>query len=398
MDERIRLYGDHDEQTKAQIERVAEHYAVRRAAVLADGHVGYAFPIGGVAAYAEHISLSGVGYDIGCGNKAVCLDIPAKEVRRKIKTIMDDLWNTISFGIGRRNEELVDHEVFEGPDWKLPATKPLKQMAQNQLGTVGSGNHFVNIMEDEKERVWIAVHFGSRGLGHKITTWFMEQAGASDDMMSAPTVFHERSALGEDYIQAMNLGLRYAYAGRDWVCDRVAKILKANIVDSVHNNHNFAQIEQHFGEKLWVVRKGSTPAFPGQRGFIGSSMAEESLIVEGVRSPLAEEMMHSTVHGAGRALSRSAARGARHRKTGELYRDEHGRIKRPPLVTREMMDEWVGKSGVELRGADVDESPHCYKRLSEVIRHHEGTIKVLHRLKPLGVAMAGEKEFDPYKD
>ncbi|HWD41195.1 MAG TPA: RtcB family protein, partial [Fimbriimonas sp.] len=382
LNDKVVLFGDHDENTIKQIQKVADHWAVERAAVLADGHMGYAFPIGGVAAYHDHLSLSGVGFDIGCGNKAVRLNVKGTLVQKSIKKIMDDVVKHVSFGQGRANQTRVDHEVFDGDVWKLPSTRALKELARTQLGTVGGGNHFCNIAVDENDDVWVCVHFGSRGLGHKITKWFIEEADASDDMMAAPVVFHEKSALGEEYIEAMQLGLRYAYAGRDWVCDEVTRLIGAKIVESVHNNHNFAQKEIHENEELWVVRKGSTPAMPGQRGFIGSSMAEESVIVEGVKSKWNKETLSSTVHGAGRAISRSMATGKRNRKTGQLELNPNGTVKRAPMVTDEMMQSWVGQADVELRGGDVDEAPQCYKRLPEVLAEQGDTIKILHRLQP----------------
>lgn len=369
-----------------QIQRVAAHGA-EKVALMADHHVGYSMPIGGVAAYREHLSPSGVGYDIACGNKAVRTDLPAEELRRNIKTIMDDIARTISFGIGRNNQEKVDHDLFDDPAWKIQPIRNRKQMAQNQLGTVGSGNHYVDLFVDEKDRVWIGVHFGSRGLGHLIASHFIKEGGGSDGMHVPPVLLHEKSALGEDYRQLMELAGRYAYAGRDWVCARVTELLGAQSVEEVHNHHNFAWRENHGGESFWVVRKGATPAFPGQKGFIGGSMGDISVIVEGVASDHAADSLYSTVHGAGRVLSRTQAAGKRKGKT---------RI--GGQISHEMMMSWVKEAGVELRGAGTDESPHCYKRLPEVLSAHEGTIRVLHTLKPVGVAMAGENEFDPYKD
>jgi tRNA-splicing ligase RtcB len=188
----------------------------------------------------------------------------------------------------------------------------------------------------------------------------------------------------------MRLAGRYAYAGRDWVCAEVARILGANILDEVHNHHNFAWKEQHGGEDYWVVRKGATPAFPGQRGFVGGSMGDISVVLEGVESEESQTALYSTIHGAGRVMSRTKARGKQNYHTKKVIS--------PGLISREMMQEWVAGKGVELRGAGVDESPHCYKRLPEVLEHHAGTVRVLHTLTPLGVAMAGEDEIDPYKD
>jgi tRNA-splicing ligase RtcB len=376
-----------DEGALVQIKNCAR--TADKLALMADHHKGYAVPIGGVVAYEDSISPSGVGYDIACGNKAVCTDAPASEVRKNIAVIMDDVWRFVSFGIGRNNAEHVDHALFDDPTWSHPAVAPLKDMARGQLGTVGSGNHYVDIFEDEAGLVWVGVHFGSRGLGHKTASHFLKAAGATDGMDVDPCVIAAGSPLGEDYLACMELAGKYAYAGRDWVCGRVVNILGAHVTEEVHNHHNFAWRERHDLRDLWVVRKGATPAFPGQRGFVGGSMGEISVIIEGVENAHASESMYSTIHGAGRVMGRMQAKG-KVSKSGE--------VKRVGLVTQQMMDGWVNRAGVELRGAGLDESPDCYKRLPEVLAEHSDSIKILHTLKPIGVAMAGANEFDPFRD
>ena len=384
----IPVWGPADEGALSQIKTCAK--TADKVALMADHHKGYAVPIGGVVAYKNSISPSGVGFDIACGNKAVLLDMPGSALRADIAKIMDGIWQTISFGVGRRNEERVDHPLFESSAWKTEAAAPLKQMAREQLGTVGSGNHYVDLFTDEQDRVWVGAHFGSRGLGHKIATWFLKKAGAKDGMDVDPCVIDANGDLGDQYIKCMNLGGEYAYAGRDWVCGKVAKILGATVLEEVHNHHNFAWRENHSGEDYWVVRKGATPAFPGQKGFVGGTMGETSVILEGVENEEAKHSLYSTVHGAGRVMGRMEAKGKTDRKTGQVLR--------PGKVTAEMMSAWLKKANVELRGADLDESPDCYKRLPEVLAEHGKSIRILYTLTPVGVAMAGANEFDPYKD
>ena len=384
----IPVWGPPDESALSQIKTCAK--TADKVALMADHHKGYAVPIGGVVAYKHSISPSGVGFDIACGNKAVLTDMPGSALRANIRRIMDDIWQTISFGVGRRNAEQVDHTLFDSPAWKCEAAAPLKEMARGQLGTVGSGNHYVDLFTDEQDRVWVGVHFGSRGLGHKIATWFLKKAGAKDGMDVDPCVIDATSDLGDQYIKCMHLGGEYAYAGRDWVCGKVAQLLGASILEEVHNHHNFAWRETHSGEDYWVVRKGATPAFPGQKGFVGGTMGETSVILEGVENDEAKHSLYSTVHGAGRAMGRMEAKGKVDRRTGEVLR--------PGKVTQEMMSGWLKRANVELRGAGLDESPDCYKRLPEVLAAHGNSIRILHTLTPVGVAMAGANEFDPYKD
>jgi tRNA-splicing ligase RtcB len=389
-----------DEGAMSQIRTCARTAA--HVALMADHHKGYSVPIGGVVAYEDAISPSGVGYDIACGNKAVLTDADPAWVKANIAEIMDGIWRTVSFGLGRKNDdERVDHNLFDDPAWKVDACAPHKEMARQQLGTVGSGNHYVDIFEDEQSRIWIGVHFGSRGLGHKTATWFLKAAGASDGMDVEPCILPVASDLGAQYLEGMRLGGLYAYAGRDWVCSRVARVLSANILEEVHNHHNFAWREHHNGRELWVVRKGATPAFPGQRGFVGGSMGDISVIIEGVENADAAHSLYSTVHGAGRVMGRMEAKGKPARP--ERFNQQNGQHiaanpGRPGKVTQQMMDEWITREGVELRGAGLDESPHCYKRLPDVLGEHSDSIRVLHTLRPLGVAMAGANEFDPFKD
>lgn len=392
--EKIPVWGGTDEKTLGQIMRTLATGA-DRVALTADNHLGYGVPIGGVAAYKDAISPTGVGYDIGCGNKAALTDMSGVELRANIKTIMDDIWSTISFGVGRKNNEKVASHLFDLDDWKVnQAVWGLKQKAEAQLGTVGSGNHYVDLFTDEQDRVWIGVHFGSRGFGHGVATYFLQQAGATDGMEVDPVVLDTNTPLGQDYITAMKLAGDYAYAGRDWVVARVARILGTRIKGEVHNHHNFAWRETHGEKDYWVVRKGATPAFPGQMGFVGGTMTENAVILRGVESEENALGLYSTVHGAGRVMGRKEATGVtkRNKETGEV------RVVREPKVTQQMMDSAVSKAGIELRGAGVDESPFVYKRLTDVLSAHSESIIIDHVLKPVGVAMAGKEIRDPYQD
>lgn len=366
----VKVFGEPDPGALEQILRCAPDAV--EAALMADNHKGYAVPIGGVLAYDGKVSPNGVGYDIACGNKAVKLDMKFEDIKPDLDTVMDAIWHNISFGIGRANKEPVDHPLFDDLEWKLDAVAPLKQMAREQLGTIGSGNHFVDLFVDESDSVWVGVHFGSRGLGHKTATYFLKQGGAKDGMDVEPLLLDVGTALGHDYLEAMGLAGRYAHAGRNWVCERVAKILGAPIIEEVHNNHNYAQFERG----LWVVRKGATPLEPGQLSFVGGSMGDYSYILRG-KAESGPLNMYSTVHGAGRVMSR-----------GETKR----------TVPREDMLEWLKRWNVMLRGAGVDESPQAYKRISEVLVHHEESAEIVTVLKPIGVCMAGAHERDPYKD
>jgi tRNA-splicing ligase RtcB len=449
----MKIYGQHDAATIGQLELCVNAEEGAAGVLCADGHVGYSMPIGGVVGYRNFISPSGVGYDIACGNMAVKTTLRAEDFYEggERVSVADEIARRISFGIGRSNDEKVDDPVFD-----LIRQSPVKQqanliqLAQNQLGTVGSGNHYVDILEDEDGVLWIGVHFGSRGFGHKTATMFMNVAkgldisakGHDGEMFAPPLLLDVNQPSGQDYIAAMHIAGEYAYAGRRQVVDRVLQILGAGAVDTIHNHHNFAWLEEHnyknrewFTEKLWVVRKGATPAFPGQRGFVGGSMGDISVILEGVNSDEARESLYSTVHGAGRVMSRNQAIKGKHKWSCPVETEARNYVgtapdykvrcdvqfvppqQRPPkdmkcpvhgvqLVKEQLVapinfrdvQDRVKSNGTILRGAGPDESPEVYRPLASVLAAHSNTVKVLHTLKPLIVVMAGKEVHDPYKD
>jgi len=315
---------------------------------------------------------------------------------------MDDIQRLIGFGVGRPNPSPVDHPVLEKiQKAEFRPQRKMIQMAQSQLGTVGSGNHYVDLFEDEQGRLWIGVHFGSRGFGHRTASGFLALAKGKNfddkapegEMDSPPVLLPLNKQIGQDYIEAMHLAGDYAYAGRDVVVTKVVEdIIGCKVLENVHNHHNFAWLEDHFGEKVWVVRKGCTPAFPGQKGFVGATMGDTSVILEGVESEDSRAGLYSTVHGAGRIMSRTQAAGKQRWVKGVPTRVSKG------LVDWEKVQLQMMDKGIELRGGGPDEAPEVYKKLHEVLGYHQGTIKILHRLKPIGVAMAGSDVYDPYKD
>lgn len=402
-----------DEATLVQMNTCLSEERAAYGVLMADNHRGYSMPVGGVIAYRRAVSPTGVGFDIGCGVSGVRTNLSAVDLgvnRAKlglertpeIERIMNEVVRRVRFGIGLSSTIGRDHAIFEDPRWKvMPEVEKLRQDARNQLGTVGAGNHYVDLLLDEQDRVWVACHFGSRGFGHKTASGFLNLASGrawdakapKESDMAPATILDLDTPTGDAYWTAMELAGEYAQAGRSLVNQQVAEILGGDILEVVENNHNEAWREKHdvgLGEEeLIVVRKGATPAFPGQQGFVGGSMGDDAVIVSGVDTPKARAALRSTVHGAGRQLSRTQAAGKMNYKTRERTGGQ---------VTAQMMQEWIGKRGVVLRGADTDESPQAYKRLSEVVAAHDGAIKIDHVLRPIGVAMAGHKDEDPYKD
>ena len=408
---KIKTFGSVDTRSLAQLERCMEAGDAEFGVLCADHHPGYSQPIGGGIAYEGYVSPSGVGYDIGCGNKAARTELTRVDLDALggVESLMGEITRRISFGMGVPAQERADHPVLDRiRSAEFAPQRKLAQLAESQLGTVGSGNHYVNLMEDEQGFVWVGVHFGSRGFGHRTASGFLALAqglpfdgkASEGEMDSPPVLFEIDSELGEAYVTAMQLAGDYAYAGRDVVVATVLEILGAEAVHQVHNHHNFAWREEHFGRTYWVVRKGCTPARPGQEGFVGGSMGDESVILEGVASEEATESLYSTVHGAGRVMSRSQAAGRfRYRKQvvdGRKVRVAE--LVKPGVVDWPAVQARLREQGIVLVGGGADEAPEVYKRLPDVLDAHAASIRVKHTLRPLGVAMAGRDVYDPYKD
>lgn len=450
MNDRLTVFGEADDNTLKQMENCLAVEDDAIGVLCADNHLGYGQPVGGAVGYEAHISVAGVGYDIGCGNKAARTDIRAEDVEGDMATIMDEIFSQISFGVGRKNGIEIDHPVLSMIEQApFEPQREMAKLARKQLGTVGGGNHYVDLFADDEGWLWVGVHFGSRGFGWKTCQGFRamnhglpfsekerEDKGIKvpgEDSMAPPFVLALDSPMGQDYLAAMDLAGAYAFAGRDAVVDKVVEILGTRITREVHNHHNFAWREEHFGRDLWVCRKGCTPAFPGQEGFVGASMAEDAVILEGVETVAAAMALYSTVHGAGRAMSRTKAAGKQ--KTmrvcsqrdcdfavtpGEFRVarekagvDQHsrfttcpdhpdGRMLKRRKRTADGAIDWpaalkeLSGRGIELRGGDAEEAPLAYKRLHEVLAYQGGTIKITGNLRLLGVAMADTD--DPYKD
>ncbi len=391
------IFGTHDEGTLAQFNDVKSRAVA--GALMADGHLGYVMPIGGVVGYDNQVSPIGVGVDIACGNCAIKTDLDESDLAPKMADregqlgdLANEIVRNITFGAGGKNmswDAPKDHPIFEDPRWGVVPRKQqgnLIDKARAQLGTTGGGNHYVDVFTDEEGYVWVGVHFGSRRMGFDLAHSFVALAQGLEwgdkPNMNEEVLLDLDTPLGQDYWSAMELAGEYAHIGREWVARKTADILGGTEVDMVHNHHNFAWKEDHQGQEMVVVRKGATPAAPGQRGFVGGSMGDQSVILKGTEYD--DGSLQSTVHGAGRVLGRAAAKKGKFLGPG-LGRDES------TIITPEAMDEWVRGKGVILRGGDVDEAPQAYRRLPDVLEAQGRTIEVLHTLDPIIVCMAPAK-------
>ncbi|MDE2877127.1 MAG: RtcB family protein, partial [Gemmatimonadota bacterium] len=241
----MQVFGQHEKQTLAQLERVAER--AEHAALMADGHLGYVMPIGGVAAYRNQVSVAGVGFDIACGNAAIRTDLGLDDLagrpgglRRQLERIGDAIQDELSFGVGgvnRSPDAPSDHRLFADSAWQaVPSLhrSALLDKARKQLGSVGSGNHYVDVFADERDRIWVGVHFGSRGFGHTVASSFLaigQGAEWGTRVREAEVIFDLDAPAGHDYWALMKLAGRYAYAGREWAVRKAVEIIGGREVE-----------------------------------------------------------------------------------------------------------------------------------------------------------------------
>lgn len=382
------IYGnDHDQKAIEQLKNCMQIGGAVGGCLMADGHLGYSLPIGGVLVTKDQISPNAVGFDIGCGNRVMAIG-KSPDIKKNIKSVLEEIREKIPFGVGCGGEKHADHDFFRQVDWGREPLKSLEDLARQQLGSVGSGNHYVDIFESalHPEKLSIGVHFGSRGFGYKIAEYFLRCEGSNGGMESAPVFLNTGSIQGALYIKCMSIAQEFAKISRRVVCEDIAKILGVPMHFSqicIDNHHNFASLEMHGGEYLWVTRKGSTKVSPGRESFIGGSMGDPSFVVSAIPGADLDRSFKSAPHGAGRVMGRMQAKGKSKtdKETGER------RVIREGLVSKQMMNEWLAEKGVVLVGGGVDESPHVYRRLDEVLAMHP-YLRATKQLNPIGVIMA----------
>jgi len=395
----ITTFGRVDSGAFEQIQNCVQVNGVIGAALMADNHKGYSAPVGSVIVVEPDMVVPAwVGYDIACGIRASRTDVqldklPDGFLAKFAAHIYD---NVVSFGIGRKNNTEVWSPLFDNELWKHEFFAPLKQKAMVQLGTVGSGNHFVDFLSDEDGYLWIMAHFGSRGFGHAVASGFLNlgEGKRFSDKVSGekegiyPVAYRTNTELGSLYWDAMSLAGEYAYAGRNWVVDTIANELGSNVTFTVHNHHNFAWRESHFGDDVIVIRKGATPLDTESCSVVGGSMADMSAVIRGVSTEDYLYSFRSAMHGAGRVMSRTEAAGKLNYKTRERSGGK---------ISRNMMYDALNEYGVYLLGGGTDESPFVYQKLQDVLDSHSTYVKNEITLYPRIVLMAGN-EYDPYKD
>ncbi len=382
---------DLDQNAIEQMENAARLPVAVAGALMPDAHLGYGLPIGGVLATDNAVIPYAVGVDIACRMKMSVFDLPAHAVRAQPDRLAGAIEKETRFGIGAKFQKPREHAVMD-EDWSFcPITRRNRDKAWSQLGTSGSGNHFVEwgvltIEEDEAlglekgEYLALISHSGSRGAGAQVADHYSRLA--MNQHPELPKAQRHLAWLdletedGQAYWRAMNLMGAYAAANHAVIHDSIARHLGAKVIADVENHHNFAWKERHLigGERREVIvhRKGATPAGEGVLGIIPGSMASPAFVVRGRGS---EDSLHSASHGAGRVMSRKKA------KTS---------------FTWSGVRKLLAERNVTLLSAGLDEVPGVYKDIHEVMAQQSDLVDVLARFEPRIVKMApaGERPED----
>jgi len=346
-------------------------FTYRQVALMPDAHTGYGMPIGGVMATEETIVPYAVGLDIGCGMRAALTPYMAEDVAsERLRSYLAKIRNAIPQGFdwhpGNQQGEVLDRMPMH-----LPLFQAEDKRIRKQLGTLGGGNHFIELQKDEQGRLWVMIHSGSRNIGKQTAEHFHRKAKDLCRKLRVELPTSELSFLpldspeGQDYLDAMNWCLDFAFANRQRMMEFVMDILQCSPRDELDIHHNYAALEKHFGRQVWVHRKGAVRAGAGERGVIPGSMGAPSYIVEGRGNP---ESFLSSSHGAGRRMGRREA-------------------KRKIPVDQVLQE--LKSLGVEISTGNLKELPEeaaqAYKDIDRVLAEEEDLVQPTIRLTPLGV-------------
>ncbi|HWJ01627.1 MAG TPA: RtcB family protein [Burkholderiales bacterium] len=378
----VRIYtGELEPAARAQLVNVSKLPIVHHhVAAMPDVHLGIGATVGSVIPTLRAIIPAAVGVDIGCGMMATQLSLTSSDLDEKaLGKVFNQISRDVPVGFGQHNDRDVrDHaakrfkkqlSLILGRHPGIQKRKGKNTSWAHQLGTLGGGNHFIEVCLDEAGRAWVMLHSGSRGIGNAIGTYFIELAkrDAERNQLRLPdrdlAYFPEGARHFDDYVEAVGWAQDYARANREEMMDLVLEAMRRHLPAfqvtgaAVNCHHNYVERERHYGEDVWLTRKGAIRARAGDLGIIPGSMGARSYIVRGKGSP---ESFHSCAHGAGRRMSRNMAQ--KNFKVEDLVRQTQG------VVCRK-------DKGV------LDEIPGAYKNIDEVMANQSDLVEVVHTLK-----------------
>lgn len=341
--------------------------------LMPDTHQGYGMPIGGVVALKDAVCPNMVGVDIGCGMLAVKTSITEWNTEQ-LKSVMEKIRETIPVGFNHRKKEF-DHPVFSEV-WSLPICGEQFSSAKKQIGTLGGGNHFIELQKGDDGHLWFMIHSGSRNLGKQVADYYNKIAERlclqfhNDEVVRNELAYIPiDTSVAQDYIDEMNLCLKFSYANRQvmsqFIKEAITSVFDNTEYDSdINIHHNYAALENHYGQNVWVHRKGATLARENTIGLIPGSQGTCSYVVRGLGN---EESLQSCSHGAGRKMSRSAAR------KNLNVQDEIEKMESQGIIHA-------------IRSVDdLDESASAYKDIDDVMESQKDLVEIITKLTPLGV-------------
>jgi len=374
MEKKIFDYSiDAEESTLKQFKECCDCDFVTSASLMPDAHLGYVAPIGSVLITKKYIVPAWVGYDIGCG--VIAIKIKGKNLLEKIKKNIDKIYvqvnKKIPMGVGRYNSEknisektkkqfnaLLDK--FEKTQHNKNIFNFLKSTALKHLGTLGSGNHFIEIGFYKKE-VWLIIHSGSRGVGHRIAKKYMIKASNKKQGYEQTSPLDEKSKTGKEYLNILDFALDYALLNRLEISYKVVQVLeevlKENLKATLWANKNHNHVILKKGK--YIHRKGATPSNKNERGIIPGNMRDGSFLVKGKANP---KFLSSSSHGAGRKMSRTLAK--------------------KEITLQQFKESMKGIKGTIVKEI-IDESPMAYKDINKVMKAQEKSVKIIKQIKPL---------------
>lgn len=378
-----------------QAANLAAHPAIDlHVALMPDCHVGYGMPIGGVIACRDSVIPNAVGVDIGCGMGAIKTSLTVEEAGdlRQIRGIMDAVKKLVPVGEGKCHARAQNWAGFEQYEAEIAGMVPgwfdrsHFEHDRKNLGTLGGGNHFIELQASEDGQVWLMLHSGSRNLGYRIAAFYNKLALELNEKWHAEIPCKDLAFLpaadkeGQNYIRDMKFALRYALENRAQMMAAVKTVMAGQFpgirfLEEINIHHNYAALENHFGRNVWVHRKGATSARKDELGIIPGSMGASSYIVRGLGNP---DSFTSCSHGAGRKMGRKEA-------SRQLSLEECNRAMEGIVFDRWGKAGGFGKKKNKDAEYDFGEAPQAYKDIDTVIRSELDLIEPLVKLRPLGV-------------